>query len=151
MFDEKLANQTGESCWVVVKWDVSAWCLHDPPSWAGFFSTISQATNNLGLKVDTELKFDSQITAVVKSSFFQLRQLKKMKPIIEGDGDPHLRDLPPGLLQRTLFRGSCVLHCSSAISTERCCTYFNWHQKVWPHFPHFSLPPLVACLFQDSF
>ena len=34
-----------------------------------------QIVNNLGVKVDAELKFDSQITAVVKSSFFQLRQL----------------------------------------------------------------------------
>ena len=41
-----------------------------------------QIVNNLGVKVDAELKFDSQITAVVKSSFFQLRQLRKIKPII---------------------------------------------------------------------
>ena len=43
-----------------------------------------QIVNNLGVKVDAELKFDSQITAVVKSSFFQLRQLRKIKPIIHG-------------------------------------------------------------------
>lgn len=38
--------------------------------------------NNLGVKVDAELKFDSQIKAVVKTSFFQLRQLAKIKPFL---------------------------------------------------------------------
>jgi len=50
-------------------------------SLAQYHKTI---VNNLGVKLDTELKFDSQITVVVKSRFFQLRQLKKIKPIIEG-------------------------------------------------------------------
>ena len=39
--------------------------------------------NNLGVKVDSDLKFDSQIKAVVKSSFFQLRQLAKIKPVLQ--------------------------------------------------------------------
>ena len=39
--------------------------------------------NNLGVKVDTDLRFDTQIKAVVKSSFFQLRQLAKIKPILQ--------------------------------------------------------------------
>ena len=38
---------------------------------------------NLGVKVDSDLKFDSQIKSVVKSSFFQLRQLAKIKPILQ--------------------------------------------------------------------
>ena len=38
---------------------------------------------NLGVKVDTDLKFDTQIKAVVKSSFFQLRQLAKIKPVLQ--------------------------------------------------------------------
>jgi len=33
--------------------------------------------------VDSDLKFDSQIKAVVKSSFFQLRQLAKIKPVLQ--------------------------------------------------------------------
>ena len=39
--------------------------------------------NNLGIKVDSDLKFDSQIKAVGKSSFFQLRQLAKIKPFLQ--------------------------------------------------------------------
>ena len=38
---------------------------------------------NLGVKVDSDLKFDSQIKAVVKSSFFQLRQLAKIKVVLQ--------------------------------------------------------------------
>ncbi|XP_042352033.1 uncharacterized protein LOC121950173, partial [Plectropomus leopardus] len=38
--------------------------------------------NDLGIIVDADLKFDSQIKAVVKSSFFQLRQLAKIKPFV---------------------------------------------------------------------
>lgn len=35
--------------------------------------------NNLGIKVDTDLTFGSQIEAVVKTSVFQLRRLVKIK------------------------------------------------------------------------
>ena len=38
---------------------------------------------NLEVKVDSDLKLDSQIKSVVKSSFFQLRQLAKIKPILQ--------------------------------------------------------------------
>lgn len=43
---------------------------------------IKPSITNLGVKVDPELKFYSQIKAVVKSSFFHLRQLAKIKPIL---------------------------------------------------------------------
>lgn len=36
----------------------------------------------LGVKVDCDLKFENQIKAVVKSSFFHLRQLAKIKPVL---------------------------------------------------------------------
>ena len=39
--------------------------------------------SNLGVKVDSDLTFDSQIKAVVKASFFQLRQLAKIKPVLQ--------------------------------------------------------------------
>lgn len=38
---------------------------------------------NLGVKIDADLNFDSQIRAVVKTGFFQLRQLAKVKPFVE--------------------------------------------------------------------
>jgi len=41
-----------------------------------------QIIRNLEVKVDTGVKFDTQIKAVVKSSFFQLRQLAKIKPVL---------------------------------------------------------------------
>ena len=52
-----------------------------PPIEIGYLYKKSAITN-LGVKVDADLKFDSQIRAVVKSSFYQLRQLAKIKPIL---------------------------------------------------------------------
>ncbi len=43
---------------------------------------IKPTITNLGVKIDSDLKLDSQIRAVVKSSFFQLRQLAKIKPYL---------------------------------------------------------------------
>uniref|UniRef100_A0A3P9D180 Uncharacterized protein n=1 Tax=Maylandia zebra TaxID=106582 RepID=A0A3P9D180_9CICH len=43
---------------------------------------VKPTVTNLGVKADCELKLDSQIKAVVKSSFFHLRQLAKIKPIL---------------------------------------------------------------------
>lgn len=36
--------------------------------------------NNLGIKVDANIKFDSQVKAVVKASFIYLRPQTKVKP-----------------------------------------------------------------------
>ena len=43
---------------------------------------IKPNITNLGFKVDPKLNLDCQIKAVVKSSFFHLRQLAKIKPIL---------------------------------------------------------------------
>lgn len=43
---------------------------------------ISPVVTNLGVKLDGRLKLDDQISAVVKTSFFQLRQLVKVKPVL---------------------------------------------------------------------
>ncbi len=37
---------------------------------------------NLGVVFDTDLKFDKQVNAVVKSCFFQIRSLARLKPIL---------------------------------------------------------------------
>ncbi len=37
---------------------------------------------NLGVVFDPELKFDKQINAVVKNSFFQIRSIARLKPIL---------------------------------------------------------------------
>ncbi len=44
---------------------------------------VKPTIKNLGVKVDSELKLDSQIKAGVKSSFFKLRQLAKIKPVLQ--------------------------------------------------------------------
>ena len=38
--------------------------------------------SNLGFKMDSDFKLDRQISAVVKSSFFHIRQLAKVKPFL---------------------------------------------------------------------
>uniref|UniRef100_A0A8C6KQ30 Reverse transcriptase domain-containing protein n=1 Tax=Nothobranchius furzeri TaxID=105023 RepID=A0A8C6KQ30_NOTFU len=43
---------------------------------------VKPTVTNLGVKVDCDLKFEHQIKAVVKSGFFHLRQLAKIKPIL---------------------------------------------------------------------
>ncbi|XP_036068103.1 uncharacterized protein LOC118598825 [Oryzias melastigma] len=43
---------------------------------------IKQSVLNLGFKMDSDFKLDSHISSVVKSSFFQLRRLTKVKPFL---------------------------------------------------------------------
>lgn len=43
---------------------------------------VKPIVTNLGVKFDSDLKFDAQISAVLKSSFFQLRQLAKVKQFL---------------------------------------------------------------------
>ena len=43
---------------------------------------IKPTITNLGVKMDVDLKLDSQIRAVVRSSYHHLRQLAKIKPIL---------------------------------------------------------------------
>uniref|UniRef100_A0A671UFZ1 Reverse transcriptase domain-containing protein n=1 Tax=Sparus aurata TaxID=8175 RepID=A0A671UFZ1_SPAAU len=54
-----------------------------PPSDLGSLAQyIKPNITNLGFKVDPELNLNCQIKAVVKASFFHLRQLAKIKPIL---------------------------------------------------------------------
>lgn len=43
---------------------------------------VTPVVTNLGVKMDCLLKLDAQVSAVVKTSFFQLRQLAKVKPFL---------------------------------------------------------------------
>lgn len=43
---------------------------------------LTLTATDLGVKFDTDLKLDAQIKSVVKSSFFHLRQLAKVKPFL---------------------------------------------------------------------
>ncbi len=48
--------------------------------WVSLLHT--QCARNLGILFDSSLKFDKQISAVVKSCFYQLRLLSKVKPFL---------------------------------------------------------------------
>lgn len=43
---------------------------------------VHSHVKNLGVTFDTELKFDKQINSVVKSGFYQLRNIAKLKPFL---------------------------------------------------------------------
>lgn len=43
---------------------------------------LNHVVKNLGVKLDSSLKFDEQIDSVVRASFFQLRLLSKVKPFL---------------------------------------------------------------------
>uniref|UniRef100_A0A669ET81 Reverse transcriptase domain-containing protein n=1 Tax=Oreochromis niloticus TaxID=8128 RepID=A0A669ET81_ORENI len=54
-----------------------------PPSDLGpLTSCVKPIVTSLGVKCDTALKMDKQVNTVVRKSFFQLRQLSKVKPFI---------------------------------------------------------------------
>lgn len=44
---------------------------------------VKPVVTNLGVKMDDSLKLEGQITVVLKSSFFHLRQLAKIKTLVE--------------------------------------------------------------------
>ena len=43
---------------------------------------LTPVATNLGVRLDSNLKFDAQVSSVVKSSFYQLRRLTKAKPFL---------------------------------------------------------------------
>jgi len=58
-------------------------CLQGWDSAIGPLDTFSRSsTKNLGVILDCSFKFDKQVSAVVKSSFYHLRLLSKIKPYL---------------------------------------------------------------------
>lgn len=55
--------------------------LQDRLTW-GSSGYLKPAAANLGVRLDGNLIVDAQISSVVKSTFFQLRQLSKVKPFL---------------------------------------------------------------------
>ena len=43
---------------------------------------LKDCVTNLGVKFDTDFKFEKQISGVVQKSYYQLRQIAKVKPIL---------------------------------------------------------------------
>ena len=57
--------------------------VNPPPVDLGILADYLKPTvSNLGFKMDSDFKLDRQISAVVKSSFFHIRQLAKVKPFL---------------------------------------------------------------------
>ncbi len=56
---------------------INLFVILGPLDW--YFKPVA---TNLGVKTDSELKMDKQINSVVRSSFFQLTQLSKVKPFL---------------------------------------------------------------------
>ncbi len=57
--------------------------VNPPPADLGPLALYVKPTvSNLGFKMDSDFKLDRQIGAVVKSSFFHLLLLAKVKPIL---------------------------------------------------------------------
>lgn len=59
----------------------------DPGSLAQY---VQLNITNLGVKIDADLKLESQVRAVVRCSLFHLRQLAKIKPVLSRDGHQRL-------------------------------------------------------------
>ncbi|MDG2555460.1 reverse transcriptase domain-containing protein, partial [Vibrio parahaemolyticus] len=60
----------------------SGLCKHPPVDLGPLADFLKPTVSNLGFKMDSGFKLERQIGAVVKSSFFHLRQLAKVKPFL---------------------------------------------------------------------
>ncbi|XP_051939816.1 uncharacterized protein LOC127612987 [Hippocampus zosterae] len=66
----------------VILFGPSGPCTFHPVVLGPLSPYLKLTVSNLGLKLDSDFKLDRQIGAVVKSSFFHLRQLAKIKPFL---------------------------------------------------------------------
>ena len=57
-------------------------CVSSPVDLGPLAVYTKSTVTNLGFKMDSDFKLDRQISAVVRSSFFHLRQLAKVKPFL---------------------------------------------------------------------
>ena len=92
---------------------------------------IKPTVTDLGVKVDADLKLDCQISSVVKSSFLQLRQPAKIKPILSRQ---HFETVIHAFVTtrldycNALYAGvSGSRRRPSSDGAKCCCTSFNWH------------------------
>ncbi len=71
-------------------------------------TNINTQVRNLGVIFDSELKFDRQVSAVVKGSFYQLRIIAKLKRILSFEDMETVIHafffIQVGLLQLSIFR-----------------------------------------------
>ena len=70
-------------------------------------SNIRPSVRNLGVIFDSAFKFQQQVSAVVRKSFFHLRTLAKVKaylPQRDLESHPRLHNITTGLLQCSIHR-----------------------------------------------
>jgi len=91
---------------------------------------VRPTVTNLGFKMDSDFKLDRQIGTVVKSSFFHLRQLAKVKPILLRQHSESVIPVSDGLLQCTLFWSEPVFPLTSPAGSKCSCTSFNRRFRV---------------------
>ncbi len=91
---------------------------------------VKNSVRNLSVIIDSTLSFDNQIKSVVKSSFYQLRMISRLKPILSiKDFYPCIYYLEIGLLQFSLCWDLSATSISSANCTERCSQVSDRHEK----------------------
>jgi len=63
---------------------------------------VQDTARDLGIVIDSQLLLSAHVTAVCRSGYYQLRQLRQAVPSLTEDASknsPGVRFLPPGLLQ----------------------------------------------------
>ncbi len=85
---------------------------------------VTPCAKNLGVLFDSGLKFDKQINAFVKSCFYHLRRLAKVKTVLSlkelWNSYPRIYYFMPWLLQFTLLWSKSIIYQSSSNSTKCC-------------------------------
>lgn len=88
---------------------------------------------HLGVIFDST--FDKHMNAVVKSSFFELWLLAKVKPFLcFRDSEKVIRAFSTGLLQQSLFRCQSVTDWATAAALLLCCYLAHTYHLYW--FPY---------------
>ena len=111
---------------------------------------LSSTVRNLGVTFDSHLKFDKQISNVVRTSFFQLRLLAKVKiflsrhdlekaihALISSRLD-YCNALYVGVSQSSLSRLQLVQNAAARLLTNT---------QTCAHYPCSELPSLASCPF----
>ncbi len=102
---------------------------------------VKPSVKNLGGLMDIDLKLDKQINLVIKSSFFQLRQLSKLKSFLS------FKDF--GRITH-IFISSRLDYCNGlyvGIGLEWCSSFVNGNMEAGSYYTHFGLSSLASHSF----
>lgn len=119
-------------------WSLQAplWHPPNPPNWSELLGTVCQTYYRV-VKVDADLKFDGQIKAVVKSRFFQLRELEKRNHFLQRQ---HFETVIYAFVTTRLdYCNALYMGVSGSL------LLVSNKSKVLAHFTNFSFTPLTVC------